>query len=459
MKEIPQISQLSTPVYNYGVNNQKAVAFNPEKKVNNFIQVTDENDPNVLNRIQTNKINTLDAQSSSATAAAKSLTARMRTALTTTNPNVRTAAATINKDYETGKAYILDDAATVSSTSSSLPDTSSNTVRSRHIKAQSVRTVGPSPSSSTPTSFTANTLNTMESGKEQINLNKYLSNDSNLNRLQQDIQQINIVENKATQISQPQTVTSPASKEPATEAMMVCTPPDQIMLPTKDFNNKRLGTLETMHEMLNTSFSILSEDPSSKRPTSQAVSRPITRSNSASKDPASKVWVVRYVDYTSKYGLGFLFNNGSAGVYFNDSTKIVLSADGKVFQYIERKKKESSFGSEHSSQKFYIDSYPMELQKKVTLLKHFRNYLLDEERANPRSMNHEQAADMNALKTAFSKDDREFNNSNPFDIAGAQSTIDDEADLPFLKKWVRTKHAILFRISNRTVQVVFYDRR
>jgi polo-like kinase 1 len=26
-----------------------------------------------------------------------------------------------------------------------------------------------------------------------------------------------------------------------------------------------------------------------------------------------------------------------------------------------------------------------------------------------------------------------------------------------LKKWVRTKHAILFRLSNQTVQVVFYD--
>ena len=34
------------------------------------------------------------------------------------------------------------------------------------------------------------------------------------------------------------------------------------------------------------------------------------------------VWVVRYVDYTSKYGLGFLLNTGSAGVYFNDSTKV-----------------------------------------------------------------------------------------------------------------------------------------
>jgi hypothetical protein len=49
-----------------------------------------------------------------------------------------------------------------------------------------------------------------------------------------------------------------------------------------------------------------------------------------------QVWVVRYVDYTSKYGLGFLFNTGSAGVYFNDSTKIVLSADGTVFQYTGR---------------------------------------------------------------------------------------------------------------------------
>ena len=32
-------------------------------------------------------------------------------------------------------------------------------------------------------------------------------------------------------------------------------------------------------------------------------------------------------------------------------------------------------------------------------------------------------------------------------------------EMPFLKKWVRTKHAILFRLSNRTVQVLFMDRR
>ena len=32
------------------------------------------------------------------------------------------------------------------------------------------------------------------------------------------------------------------------------------------------------------------------------------------------------------------------------------------------------------------------------------------------------------------------------------------ADLVYVKKWVRTKHAILFSLSNRTVQVIFYDQ-
>ena len=103
----------------------------------------------------------------------------------------------------------------------------------------------------------------------------------------------------------------------------------------------------------------------------------------------ASIWVVRYVDYTSKYGLGFLLNTGSAGVYFNDSTKIVISPDGNIFQYGERRKKDkyqdnnlgsgsgSGFRLEHIIQTHLIKCYPIELQKKVTLLRHFRNYLVD----------------------------------------------------------------------------------
>ncbi len=35
--------------------------------------------------------------------------------------------------------------------------------------------------------------------------------------------------------------------------------------------------------------------------------------------------------------------------------------------------------------------------------------------------------------------------------------IDTLGNLTYLKKWVRTRHAILFRLSNRTVQVIFFD--
>jgi POLO box duplicated region len=41
----------------------------------------------------------------------------------------------------------------------------------------------------------------------------------------------------------------------------------------------------------------------------------------------------------------------------------------------------------------------------------------------------------------------------------AVSLSSNAPEMPYLKKWVRTKHAILFRLSNRTVQVLFMDRR
>ena len=45
----------------------------------------------------------------------------------------------------------------------------------------------------------------------------------------------------------------------------------------------------------------------------------------------------KWVDYSSKYGLGYLLSNGSTGVFFNDSTKIVLHAKGTYFEYMERR--------------------------------------------------------------------------------------------------------------------------
>lgn len=83
-----------------------------------------------------------------------------------------------------------------------------------------------------------------------------------------------------------------------------------------------------------------------------------------------------------------------------------------------------------------LSSYPQSLQKKVTLLKHFRNYLVEQQRKAE-----EEEGEVGISATS------------------AVEVVDSQTDtsMVYLKKWVRTKHAILFRLSNGTVQVVFYD--
>lgn len=48
------------------------------------------------------------------------------------------------------------------------------------------------------------------------------------------------------------------------------------------------------------------------------------------------VLVVKFVDFSAKYGLGYKLSNDSYGVLFNDNTKIVILNDGFHFAYIER---------------------------------------------------------------------------------------------------------------------------
>ena len=237
------------------------------------------------------------------------------------------------------------------------------------------------------------------------------------------------------------------------EPMQLCTPPDNIC------KEKAMGTLETMHEMLETCGGF--DDAVIARVAKVTSTESSLRKQLDMHSLIAKVWAVRYVDYTSKYGLGFLLNTGSAGVYFNDSTKIVLSADGSVFQYIERKRKDSSSSSEHVVQTHLMENYPMELQKKVTLLRHFRDYLVDQQKSSSTNQSDlgegmpmvMQAGAITgasyAVKFVISSTTYNGNNENG-------SVVENE--MPFLKKWVRTRHAILFRLSNRTVQVVFFDR-
>jgi polo-like kinase 1 len=149
-------------------------------------------------------------------------------------------------------------------------------------------------------------------------------------------------------------------------------------------------------------------------------------------------WVKKWVDYSSKYGLGYLLSNGFSGVYFNDSSKIILNPTTKDFFYIERKGPErQEVVAIHN-----MDNYPKDLQKKVTLLQHFKNYLDGEN---------------NNTNTNDKKDEKE--ESNKDENSKKEETEKELAEKPYtyVKKWMRTRHAIMFRLSNKIVQVCFQD--
>lgn len=72
----------------------------------------------------------------------------------------------------------------------------------------------------------------------------------------------------------------------------------------------------------------------------------------------------QWVDYSSKYGLGYFLSNGSSGVFFNDSTKIVMDPTNTYLEYMERRPSDR----QDVVNCYTISDYPKDLQKKVTLL-------------------------------------------------------------------------------------------
>lgn len=161
-----------------------------------------------------------------------------------------------------------------------------------------------------------------------------------------------------------------------------------------------------------------------------------TTTNSNSNLNGPDTWVKKWVDYSSKYGLGYLLSNGFTGVFFNDSSKIILDPKTSNFNYIERRVSDKQeIINSHT-----LTNYPKELQKKVTLLQHFKSYLEGDNTAS------QPPAPAAPAKEEPATENKDFNNQN----RQAQNFI-------YVKKWMRTRHAIMFRLSNKIVQVCFQD--
>ena len=166
--------------------------------------------------------------------------------------------------------------------------------------------------------------------------------------------------------------------------------------------------------------------------------------NEPPTDPNLKgpdTWVKKWVDYSSKYGLGYLLSNGFSGVFFNDSSKIILNPTTNVFNYIERRMSDK----QELISTYTMNDYPKELQKKVTLLHHFKNYLEGENSSNDN-------------QTPSNANNNEGENKEEKDEDKDKDKEKDKKPFTYVKKWMRTRHAIMFRLSNKIVQVCFQDK-
>ena len=159
-----------------------------------------------------------------------------------------------------------------------------------------------------------------------------------------------------------------------------------------------------------------------------------------------KLWITNWVDYTTKYGLGYKFNNGNYGILFNDRTTILLITELNIFYYIENRKYNKEEGAYHE---YTFDNYPKEINNKVILFKHFKNHI-DEQSKKEKEKNIDKNIDNNKDINENKEEKENIDNNNE---------IDDNKKEPFIfmRSWMITKSAILFRFIDKTMQVVFQD--
>ena len=174
-----------------------------------------------------------------------------------------------------------------------------------------------------------------------------------------------------------------------------------------------------------------------------------------------EVWVTKWVDYSNKYGLAYILNNGLIGAYFNDNTKILFNSKNKKITYVERKISEK----EELLYTFSTDEYPFEIESKIFLFEQFKNFLEDDVKikhsasmSKSTEKNKESKGSIKRFNTTKVNNSinksKEINENDNFDLKNNY----EEIDFIYVKKWLKTKHAMIFRFSNKIIQSCFQDR-
>lgn len=137
-------------------------------------------------------------------------------------------------------------------------------------------------------------------------------------------------------------------------------------------------------------------------------------------DPAVQplFWVSKWVDYSDKYGFGYQLSDEGMGVMFNDTTKLMMLANGHNVHFIDKEGQESYWD---------VNNYPPYLEKKMKLLTYFKRYMME-----------------HLVKAG----------------AGVMNVEGDPISrIPHMHTWFRTMCAVVMHLTNGTVQLNFSDHQ
>ena len=135
-------------------------------------------------------------------------------------------------------------------------------------------------------------------------------------------------------------------------------------------------------------------------------------------------YVMYYQDYTDKYGIGYILTTGVSGFYYNDMTNLLWLDYRSQYAYSDFYSKGEKAAMLYVSE----SACSKELEKKVKILTHFRNWC--------QKIKEEGKAHFPATSLP---------------VATATGEV-------ALKRIIKTKNGILLRLSNNVVQMIFLDQ-
>ncbi|KAJ9053515.1 Serine/threonine-protein kinase plk1 [Entomophthora muscae] len=220
------------------------------------------------------------------------------------------------------------------------------------------------------------------------------------------------------------TNTCAVSSEPAT-------PPEEAPQPTPPkIKPAKQISLETLifEEMVNT-FERLFSHLKANRPIDTI------RQELSSIPLETPNFISKWVDHGDQYGLGFELLDSTVGIFFRDSTSMVMAPDMYHLEYLYYPPNDENNGIK--CEFLLSNSLPSPLHKKQRVLKRYSRYMTDR-------LSSAVAAPFRASVLP-----PHLLNPPPYAVPANKAM----AQLPYITKFLRTRRASLFRLSSRVVQV------